>query len=265
MLIRSLLSLLFTSLLLLTPSVSALDLDIMSSTPMGSWSLREEITTDHKGRQTVTVTKTSLLDKEERNGQTYFWMEMSMDTFKLKKGKRKKTGDHMIMKSLVAESMLTGDPANAMQNLRGFGEEVIVKSGKNKPMRMQGAGSFAQGMLQGMGAEIKYDFREQGKETVSVPAGEFDTRVLQGTGSTEMKVLFKKIKVSSSSTAYYSEKIPFGLVKVDGESTTNGKKSTHNSVLLEYGSSGAQSEITEEVEDMPDMPAMPNMKDLFGG
>ncbi|MEM8500030.1 MAG: hypothetical protein AAF542_18560 [Pseudomonadota bacterium] len=262
MLIRSFLSLLFTGFLLLAPTVSALDLDILSSTPPGSWSLREETTTDHKGRQTVTVTKTSMLGKEERNGQNYFWMEMAVDSYKLKKGKRKKTGDHTVVKSLVAESMLTGDPANAMQNLRGFGEEVIIKSGNNKPMRMQGAGGFAQGMLQGMGAEIKYDFQEQGSQTVSVPAGEFDTLVLLGSGSTEMKVVFKKIKVSSTSTAYYSRKIPFGLAKVDGESTTNGKKSTHNSVLLEYGTSGAVSEITEPVEDMP---AMPNIKDLFGG
>ncbi len=262
MLIRSFLSIFFVSILLSSPTVSAVEIDLLSSTPPGSWSVREETTTDHKGRQTVTVTKTSMLGKEERNGQSYFWMEMAVDSYKLKKGKRKKNGDRAIIKSLVAESLLKGDPANAVQNLRAFGEEVIIKSGKNKPMRMKGAGGFAQGMLQGMGAEIKYDFQQQGNETVSVPAGEFDTVILRGTGSTEMKIVFKTIKVSSASTAYYSKKVPFGLVKVDGESTTNGKTSTHSAVLLEYGSSGAQSEITEVPEDMP---AMPNMKDLFGG
>lgn len=262
MLIRSLYSLLFASLLISAPAAVAVDIDLLSSTPPGSWSVREETTTDHKGRQTVTVTKTSMLGNEERNGQRYFWMEMAVDSYKLKKGKRKKNGDRAIIKSLVAESMLKGDPANAVQNLRAFGEEVIIKSGKNKPMRMQGAGGFAQGMLKGMGAEINYDFQQQGNETVSVPAGEFDTVILRGTGSTEMKIVFKTIKVSSTSTAYYSKKVPFGLVKVDGESTTNGKTSAHTSVLLEYANSGAVSEITEEVEDMPQMP---NMKDLFGG
>ncbi|MFK8018649.1 MAG: hypothetical protein AB8B86_02680 [Pseudomonadales bacterium] len=252
------------SLVLLLPGIAsaAPSLNLLKATPIGSWSLREEITTDHKGRQTVSVMRSSMLSKEERNGKTYYWIEMVMDSFKVKKGKRKPADDRAVIKILVAEDMFTGDPANAMRNLRGVGEEMIVQSGKNKPMRMSGAGGFAQGMMKGMGTEVTYDFEDQGSEKVTVQAGSFDTRKLQGSGSVSMKVLFKKINVTSNTTSYYSENVPFGIVKVNGDSTINGKVSQNTSELLEYGTSGATSLITETPEEMP---AMPNMKDLFGG
>lgn len=258
------LSRLALGILMLMPAVASaeLNIDILKSTPIGSWSVREDITTNHKGRQTVMVMRTSMLGKEERNGKTYYWIEMVADSFKVKKDKRKKDGDQVVLKTLIAADVFQGDPANAVQNLRGIGEEMIMQSGNSQPMRMSGAGGFAQGMLKGMGAEISYDFNSAGSEEVTVPAGEFSTEKLQGTGSTTMKVLFKKMTIVSSATSYYSDKVPFGIVKVQGESTINGKASTNEAVLLEYGNSGATSLITGTPQEMP---AMPNMKDLLGG
>jgi len=249
---------------LLMPSFASaeLDLNILKATPVGSWSVREETTTDHRGRQTVSVMRSSMLGSEERNGQKYYWIEMVADSFKLKKGKRKKNGDRVIMKTLISEEVFSGDPANAVQNLRGIGEEMIVQNGNSQPMRMSGAGGFAKGMLKGMGTEINFDFKSLGNADVSVPAGNFSTQKMQGTGSTSMKMMFKKITVTSDATSYYSEKVPFGIVKVEGESTINGKPSTNQVLLLEYGTSGATSQITGTPQEMPEMP---NMKDLFGG
>ena len=101
--------------------------DLLASSPTGSWQLREDIDTNHKGKQTVSVIKTSILGSEVRNGKTFYWVEMGMDIFKVnKKGKRKAKGKRTIVKSLIAEEVLSGESANVMQNIRGFGEEVIL-------------------------------------------------------------------------------------------------------------------------------------------
>lgn len=233
--------------------------DLLAGTPVGSWQEREDITTDHKGRQTVVVSKTSLVGKETRNGKNYYWVEVVMDNYKVKKksGKRKKQGDTAIMKSLIAEDALKVDPENIMTNLRGFGEEVIVQNGNQKPMRMSGAGGFLGGMMKAFGAEIKIDYTQQGSESVTVPAGTFSTKKINGAGTTEFKVVFKKTKIETDSTLWVSSKVPFGMVKGESTSFINGKESASTSTLLSYGKSGAESLITEEPTEMP------NLGDIF--
>ena len=244
-----------------TPASSeVLNYDFLESTPIGSWQLREDTNTDHKGRQTVAETRSSLVGEETRDGEKHYWIEMEMNTFKVKKGKRKPSGDTIIFKSLVAESAFKEDPANAVNNLRAFGKEMIMQTGDQDPIRMTGAGGMAESMMQSMGTKISYTYDFVGDEDVTVKAGSFPARKIQGTGTAEMKVIFKKISVTSSNTAWLSDQVPFGMVKSEGESITNGKKSTHSSELLEYGDSGAVSRITKTPEDLP---AMPNMKDIF--
>ena len=228
--------------------------DLLKSTPVGSWQLREDMTIDHKGRQSIIQIRSSLLSSEVRGGQKYFWIEMVMDSFKVKKnGDRKKDGDQMVMKTLVAESSMSGDPANVMTNLRGFGTEIIMQNGNSDPMRLTGGGGMFGSMMKAMGTEVNYDFSELGDESVSVPACEFDARKVQGSGVTETKIVFKKVRVESESTVWMSSKVPFGIVKSEGSSTTNKKNSTHSSQLLEYGVSGATSLITKEPQDMPNL------------
>jgi len=48
-------------------------------------------------------------------------------------------------------------------------------------------------------------------------------------------------------------------VQQKGTTISNGKTSTQSSKLLEFGMSGAVSEITQEPEEMP------NLGELFGG
>lgn len=242
-------------------SSEGMDYNFLQATPIGSWQLREDVNTDHKGRQTVAETRSSLVGEEMRDGEKHYWIEMTMNSFKVKKGKRKPSGDTIIFKSLVPESVFQDDPANAVNNLRAFGKEMIMQSGNDDPILIRGAGGMAESMMQAMGTKITYAYNFIGDEEVTVKAGSFPTRKMQGTGSTEMKIIFKKISVTSSNTAWISDRVPFGMVKSEGESTTNGKKSTHSSELLEYGDSGATSQITKTPEELPEMP---NMKDLFG-
>ena len=236
-------------------SAKSIEFDMLAATPVGSWQVREEITTDHKGRKTGSTIRSSLVGEEERNGEKHYWIEMEIDSFKIsKKGKRKKQGDPVIMKSLVAASTLNGDPANVMGNLRGFGVETIIQNGNQQPMRFRNTGGFMQGMMKAANVEIKYDFEDQGKEAVETPAGSFTATKLNGTGSVDMKIVFKKVRVDSVTTMWLSDKTPFMTVKIDGESTTNGKTSTHQSELLEFGQSGAESKISGEIQEAPQMP-----------
>lgn len=230
------------------------DFNLLSATPVGSWQERQETTINHKGKKTATIMRSALLGKEERDGKAFYWIEMVVESYKIsKKGKRKKSGDRVIIKTLVPASMLQGDPANVLTNLRGFGEEIIMQTGNETPMRISGGGGLFSGMMQAMGTEVNYDFQALGKESVTVTAGDFPATKIQGSGSSETKVVFKKIKVTSESIVWMSEQVPFGLVKSKGTSTLNGKKSTHTTDLLAFGLSGAESQITGEPQDMPTM------------
>lgn len=241
-------------------SSEVLNFNFLEATPIGSWQLREDTSIDHKGRQTIALTRSSLVGEETRDGEKHYWIEMQLDTFKVKKDKRKPKGDTIIFKTLVAESAFNDDPANAVNNVRAFGKEIIMQTGDQDPIRITGAGGMAESMLQAMGTEISYSYDYIGDEEVTVKAGSFATRKIQGTGATEMKVVFKKISVTSSNTAWLSDQVPFGMVRSEGESITNGKTSTHSSELLEYGDSGAVSQITKTPEELP---AMPSMKDML--
>lgn len=246
---------------LLAPFAQAqqLDFSILDATQLGSWQIREELVTDHKGRQSINVIKSSLVGEEVRDGEQHLWLEMATQGYKLKKGKRKANGDRVIVKSLVAASALKSDAANIVNNLHGFGKDIIIQNGDAAPMRLTGAGMMAQGMLKAMGTKVNYSYEKLGSESLSVKAGTFDTAKIQGSGSTSMKVLFKTVTVESNSTAWMSDKVPFAMIKGEGTTITNGKKSTHQIELIEFGTSGAKSEITGTPQEMP------NLKGMFGG
>jgi hypothetical protein len=141
-----------------------------------------------------------------------------------------------------------------MMNLQVFVAEMIMQSGKSDPMRMTGGGGFMGGLMKSLGVKVNHDFQDLGQESVLVAAGDFDANKIQGSGTTTAKILFQSINVASDSTAWLSSKVPFGIVKSEGTSTTNGKASTHSSQLLEYGLSGAVSKITKTPQEMPKMP-----------
>lgn len=239
----------------------SIDFDLAAATPVGSWQLRESTDTDHKGRKTVSTMRTSLVGTETRGNEKHYWVEMAMESFKVKKsGKRKKQGDRIIMKSLIPASTFNGDPANVMSNLRAFGSETIMQTGKDDPMRMK-EGSSMSGLMNSMLADIQYDFKKVGNEQITAAGKTLDAMKVEGSGSGEINVVFKKINIESDATFWLSKQVPFGTVKTEGTSMTNGKQSSHSSELLEFGQSGAVSEITREPVDMPEMP---NIGDLFG-
>lgn len=245
-----------------TAQANELNFNLLEATPLGSWQINEQITTNRKGKQSGSRVKMSLVGKEERNGETHYWLEMAAQEFKIsKKGKRKNKGKRSVIKSLVPESLMTTDPANVMSSLSKFGTEVIIQNGNEDPMRIPDTGNMMATMMQFASVDIKYDFDPRGQETVNVAAGEFLAEKVFGTGSAEIKVFIKTMKVESERMSWYSQKIPFGIIKAEGSSTTNGKVSQETSELIEFGMFGAETEITKPAKDMP---ATPGLDGLFG-
>lgn len=243
--------------------------DFATATPAGSWQLREEVTTDHKGRQAVTVVKTKMLGSEERDGRPHYWIEMETQAYKVnRKGERKPDGEPSVMKVLVDSSSMLNDPAAAMNNLSGFGREIVVQTGDNPPMAISEGGMMASALLKGMGASFDYQFETTGggMETITVPAGEFRARRIAGTGKSEVRVLLKKMTVESDIEVWISDEMPFGTVKTVANNLVNGKPQKVEGVTLEYGASGAVSAITGEPQTMPGMPGMPEgLGDILRG
>lgn len=245
--------------LLLSGSARAQSFDILGASPVGSWQTREQIDTNRKGKQTGTKIKTSMIGKEQRNGKLHYWIEMEVDSFKIKKnGKRKSVGKTAIIKSLVPATMFKDDPENVIGNLRAFGVETIIQNGDEKPMKMSASSGLIGSAMKMANVEIQHDYTELGTETVSVKAGQFNTSKMKGVGSVSSKILFKKVKVESDSTVWMSRKVPFGIVKLEGSTVTNGKETSQSAELLEYGTSGAKSAITGTPQEMPKIP------NLFG-
>jgi hypothetical protein len=246
-----------------SPAARAIDFDFASATPIGSWQLREDTMTDHKNRKTGSTIRTSMLSTETRDGVDYYWVQMEMNSFKYtRKGERKPEGDRMVMKMLVEKGAYNMDPGNVLNNLGAFGKEIIMQAGDQDPMRISEGGAFAGMMTQAMGTKADYTFSEPVREAVQVPAGEFDAQRIDGTGSVETKVLFRKIVVESESSIWLSESVPFGIIRQGGTDMVNGKPNQHEGVLLEFGTSGAVDLITKEPQEMPGMD-IPGLGDIF--
>jgi len=225
--------------------------DFSASTPEGSWALHEATTTDQKGRQTVLIIRQKYLGSEQRQGQTYYWLESEMDNYKLKKGQRKREGEHVVVKVLVPKEAMSADPANVMNNLQGFGQEIIMQAGDSQPLMITGGGTLAGATLKAAGVKVNYQFNVEGTETIDTAAGTFKAKRVTGTGNSSAKILFKKIEMQSQSVFWISEKVPFGIVQSESTDLINGKEQRSKTVLLEYGRSGAKTAITGEVIKLP--------------
>ena len=232
-------------------SLKKLPYDFAKNTPQGSWQVKEVTTTDHKGKTTLGRIKTSVVGLDKRAGETFYWIEIETTQFKLKKGKRVQDGKKTIMKALVPASAFEGDVANVVNNLRGIAEDLILQTGDADPIRLSGAGVMAQALLGSLDLEVEYGFEPQATEEIEVPAGNFSCQKVSGKGSATAKVLIKRITVESESTLWVSTKMPFGVVRSITDDVVNGKAQHAESVVVEYGLSGAESQITKEPTSMP--------------
>ena len=194
-----------------------------------------------------------VVDRTVVDGVPHVWMESRIQAIKVnRKGVRKPKGDLAIMKTLVEESALS-DFTNPMDNMRKYAKETIVKTGNGKAIRMREGGLMADMILKAFGANIDFQFSDSGiREEVSVPAGAITAQKFTGSGSVQMKVLFKTIQIESEIETWMSEDIPLGVVKQEIHSTSNGKASTISVQLIRYGTTGATSMIDDaDVQEMP--------------
>ena len=243
-------------------SAHAASYDLTKSTPVGSWQLRQEISRDAKGKEQLMEVRTSMVGEEKREGVDHVWVEMEMNTFRYNKGKKgKASGDPILLKILMEKSTLKGNPEDIINNLRAMGKEIIMQQGDADPIKIEEGGMIGNAMMKSLGMEIDYNFDETGSERVETPAGKFKSRVVEGSGSVEMSVIFKTIRVDSTAKQWLSDDVPFAIVKAESTSTMDGKTTTTSSLLLDHGKKGAVSKIKGEAQSMK----IPGLGDLFGG
>ena len=261
MLVRTFRNAVLALLIVLPISVSSaadVEIDILAATPVGSWMMSEDIETDHRGRQAVTVMKHSMLGTEQRNGQTLYWVETVIDGFELKNGERKRLGERGVLKALVGEAFFMGDPENLSMDLKSNYVELIIQTGNGESIRLRRIGEGMAGILGGM--EFTQSWEWGGFEAVTVPAGTFHTQKILGSGT--MTSLFLGA-TTSAHTIWYTQSVPFGVMKSEVRTTDKrGKVDTLTIRLLEYGTSGAHSLITSTPKGLP---PLPDPLGLFGG
>jgi hypothetical protein len=157
----------------------------------------------------------AVVGSEKRGGADLKWLELRM------------TGQNKD-RNLIYQMLVPGSPAE-MGNV----EEIVFKPGDKPAMKMSGAMMKMirdQMEQQSFLMELCRDVTLVGPETVTVPAGKFQTRHFRST----------KYKTES----WMASGIPFSLVKSVGEK--------HQMELKGQGS-GARSSITEKPQEMPAM------------
>jgi len=242
-------------------AADAIDFDFVSSTPVGSWQEREQVT-ENAGKTTVTVIKTKYLGDEERGGEVYAWVESEITNLKVKKSDRKPMGKPVYVKVLLKKSVLEGDVVNSIGNFSELATEVIMQTGSDQPMRIKNAGQMVGGFAQAMGLQIDYQLSRDGSETATTPAGSFDCARYKGHGTTTIDMMIKKMTVESTTTQWISNEVPFGVVKVVSDDVVNSKPQHSETTLTAFGRSGAVSMITGEPQDAPEVPSLGS---LLGG
>lgn len=157
----------------------------------------------------------AVVGSEKREGQDFKWVEMRM------------TGQNED-RNLIYQMLVPGTPAG-MGNV----QEIVFKAGDKPAMKMDGMMlKMIKGQMekQNILSDVCKDVTLVGSESVTVPAGKFETRHFRSE--------------TYKSDSWVSPEIPFALVKSVGDK--------HDMALAAQGT-GAKSSITEVPQTMPGM------------
>jgi hypothetical protein len=167
------------------------------------------------GAQEPYTLRYAVIGSEKRQGKDLKWVELRMT------GKDKD-------KNLIYQMLVPGSPTEM-----GDVQEIVFKPGEKPAMKLNGMMlNMIRGQMekQSIFSELCKDVTLVGTESVTVPAGKFQTRH------------FRSDKYKSDS--WVSAEVPFALVKSVGEK--------HDMALVSHGA-GAKSSITEKPQEMPVM------------
>jgi hypothetical protein len=186
----------------------------------GAWAAYRVQTSEEAGTPETLTWKMACVGTEKVGDQDGIWLEVETDM------PESDVGETSPMK-VIMKSLLVGDPGKE-QSVR----KMIMQAGNQPPMLMNVS-------TEGREEETEFpEVKEVGTETVTVPAGTFTCRHLQGTTSD-----------GETGDIYLSDKVAlFGIVKISG----GGELME----LINHGASGAVSQIKGEPMPMPDMQQM---------
>ncbi|OQY26448.1 MAG: hypothetical protein B6244_13535 [Candidatus Cloacimonetes bacterium 4572_55] len=232
----------------------------------GSWA-EYEVKNLHDGKETVSRIKISILSSEKVDGTTLYDVEIVT---------RSDTGD--VDKMKVKMPKKSREEMKASSSLR----ELVVQHNDNQPVRLSLKMNFHMPQLDALEESrppIEETVSELGTENVETKAGKFECRHIQKKGKRRTEKPKKRDMVVQETgytdDVWLSDLVCLGVIKGNNYTETTmtlvkndpaeplveqGKKTSESHYLLvDYGDSGAKSEIFGEPVDMGDPPSPPGI------
>jgi hypothetical protein len=190
---------------------------------VGSWSEYRM-----SGPQGPMQMRFAVIGKEAVAGQDYIWFELKMGS----------TQGTMIVQALVPGFPYDQDKIESM--VMKMGDQPAMKMPKSM-LGMAGQAMRGQNPAAGAGDALKKCESAEliGRETIQVPAGQFQT------------LHFRSTEAGQKGEGWVSQDVPMGIVKMIWEAS--GGSPGGDMVLLGHGKD-AKSSITETPQEMPGMP-----------
>lgn len=226
--------------------------------PVGSWA-EYQLTRRNESTRVVMSQKVALLSRVPVEGGEIYWFQIEMES------------DDFGSKRIPIISQIALDKDDAVSRKEYFRKtrEMIVQVGDAPAFRI--AKDFLNvgvnknmitGGSKGAGSDVEYTFRDLEAETLKTKAGDFVCQHKKGLGKAEVVLSLtnptpERFPVDAIYEIWYSDKVPFGVVKQVTKQTGTGVQGQNVSAridteetleLVAYGG-GARSAVRGAVAD----------------
>ena len=187
-------------------------LEFVDLPAVGSWA-EYRVTLGNTNQRTVTSQKVAFLSSQKSDEGWFYWFQLESESDDY--------GPKRV--PVVIQFAVSKEAAHAHSNLFSNIRELIVQVGDAPAFRV--ARSFIElGMTKGLlgggaggaGSPVDYLFRDLDVSKVKTKAGEFECKAKKGIGKAWVVLSLEspeRFEVDSISELWYSDEIPFGLVR----------------------------------------------------
>lgn len=234
------------ALLFVSPSFASEDcdtrFDLLAASPVGSWQLSREISVGRDGQRAGRISRTSMLGEELRDGVKHYWVEIASQPIRVEaNGDNVADGDKFIVLSLVPEPILRC-AKESLLNLSQHAVDSVVQMGDQAPARIAvDDGSSKTSSVRSNRSSQRITDLEA--EPLQLNTKVFETLKL----NIFRRINNDKAKVNARSdlVLWYSNAVPFGIIKTEGTSVINGEPKKSTREILEFSLTGATVQMTQ--------------------
>ncbi len=215
-------------------------IDLLASSPVGSWQLSRELGVGRDGKRAGRTLRTSMLGQEQRDGKPHYWVETASQPVAVdSEGQIVEDGQRMVVLSLIPEPVLRC-AKESLLNLNQSAVDGVVQIGNEPPIRIK-TGTNQQ--TQRRANRSAQQITDLANETIAHEGRPLETLKLNVVTRIDNKSM--KVQARSDMVLWYSDEVPFGVVKTDGTSVINGEPKKSVRELLEFSRTGATIQMTQ--------------------